>query len=237
MRHQPSILSVRRDPLAIEALRACRTTGKYGDCDEDESEGPDDLLAAEVVRFEPIAHIPDVAVVGVSPMGHCGPMPEMRIHRMIESFMRPRGRGTWVIRQKYFVRCHATPRRGLFSPDSRKLLEGVHLQVCRMTRVRRFSSFRRIGKWWHTPRPSATTWTTPDNGSQRLDCWWRGIRNAACRTRCRPRLAPSHFHQRFTQSLGAPTLGSISIQGTIPFVSRCSGTSSSLRLQTLFGTG
>ena len=38
-------------------------------CDEDGSEDPDGLPVAEVVRFEPIAQISDVAVLGDSTYG------------------------------------------------------------------------------------------------------------------------------------------------------------------------
>ena len=56
-----------------------------------------------------------------------GPSPEVRIHSMIRRRLRHLGRDTWELRQNFLVRCHATPRRGMFAPETRKLPEGVAL--------------------------------------------------------------------------------------------------------------
>ena len=61
------------------------------------------------VRYEPITQIQGIEVTAASP----GAMPEVRTHAMIR---RPRDRDVWEFHQNYLVRCHNTPRWGLFYP-------------------------------------------------------------------------------------------------------------------------
>ena len=92
--------------------------------DEEDGKGNEYFPASGVVRFEFITQSQEIEIPGASPMTRYGAIPEVRIHAMIRRYFRPRGGDTWEIRQNYLVRCHTTPRWGLFTPGSRKVLEG-----------------------------------------------------------------------------------------------------------------
>ena len=76
------------------------------------------------VRFDVAPHIHEIEVLTSSPMLKYGVSPEMRTQSTIRRYWRPRERGSWEIRQNFLVRCHATPRRGMFVPDPWILPDG-----------------------------------------------------------------------------------------------------------------
>ena len=91
------------------------------DADVEYGEDHERFRVFGAVRYEPITQIQGIEVTAASPMTRYGAMPEVRTHAMIRRYFRPRGRDVWEFHQNYLVRCHNTPRWGLFTPDSRKL--------------------------------------------------------------------------------------------------------------------
>ena len=92
---------------------------------EVESDIPDVTPISGIVRFDEIPLVREVEALSESPMLKYGISPEMRIQSMIRRYWRPKDQDSWEIRQNYLVRCHATPRRGLFVPDAWALPDGV----------------------------------------------------------------------------------------------------------------
>ena len=80
------------------------------------------------VRFEPCSEVIEVEIPVDSSMNRYRPPSEDRIYRMSERYFRPRARDTWTVRHNYLVRCHNTPRKGLFMLGARRLPEGVTLE-------------------------------------------------------------------------------------------------------------
>ena len=168
--------------------------GSYdGACDENER-----FPASGAVRFEPLTQIQEIEIPRASPMTRYGLMPEVRVHAMVWRYFRPRGRDTWEIRQNYLVRCHTTPRWGLFTPDSRKLPDGIVIQGVSSDRCTQILFLTSNQEQVARTRTIRDDWTSPDEGKLRLEGWWVGETmfrvSEESMSPCRPNGFPPEIH-------------------------------------------
>ena len=146
--------------------------------DWEEWEAESDVLDAApmsgIVRFNDIPVICETEAVLDSPMLKYGIPPEMRTQAVIRRYWRPKDRDSWEIRQGYLVRCHATPRRGLFVPEAWGLPEGVTIECVhpmRCTQLLHLTEDREKVSWVQTIRDQ---WAISGSGGDRVEGWWVG---------------------------------------------------------------
>ena len=165
----------------MKRLPTIRREYRKGQLDDLQLWGEDELeledgyeRVSSVVRFVPCSEIFEITIQDDSSLTRCRSPPEDQIYCMIERYLRPRARDAWVTRHNYLVRCHTTPRKGLFMPGTRRLPEGVLLDYIGGDRWTQALFLTPDQENVSHARIIRNDWKLADGDCERLEGWWVG---------------------------------------------------------------